>query len=41
MAVMFDEIRRRIPNLATTGEPERVLSMALNSVRRVNASIAP
>jgi cytochrome P450 len=41
MAVMFDEIRRRTPNLATTGEPERVLSMALNSVRRVNASIAP
>ena len=41
MIVMFDEIRRRTPDLAVTGEPEFVVSMALNSVRRVNASIAP
>jgi hypothetical protein len=38
---MFDEIRRRVPRLAVTGEPERVLSMALNSVRRLQASVAP
>jgi cytochrome P450 len=41
MTVMFDEIRRRVPRLAVTGEPERVLSMALNSVRRLQASVAP
>jgi hypothetical protein len=41
MTVMFDEIRRRTPDLAVTGEPERVVSMALNSVRRLDASIAP
>ena len=33
MTVVFDEIRRRTPDLAITGEPERVLSMAFNSVR--------
>jgi cytochrome P450 len=41
MTVMFDEIRRRVPRLAVTGEPERVLSMALNSVRCLQASVAP
>ena len=41
MTVMFDEIRRRTPNLAATGEPERVVSMALNSIRSMPASIEP
>ncbi len=41
MTVMFDEIRRRTPHLAATGEPERVVSMALNSIRSMPASIAP
>ena len=39
LVVIFDEIRRRTPNLAATGEPERVVSMALNSVRSLPASI--
>jgi cytochrome P450 len=41
LVVIFDEIRRRTPHLETTGEPERVVSMALNSVRRINASVKP
>jgi cytochrome P450 len=41
MTVMFDEIRRRTPHLAATDEPERVVSMALNSIRSMPASIAP
>lgn len=39
MIVMFDEIRRRMPTLAATGEPERVVSMALNAMRRLPARI--
>ena len=39
MTVMFDEIRRRIPTVAVTGEPERVMSMALNAMRRLPARI--
>jgi len=39
MTVMFDEIRRRIPDLHVTGEPTRVLSMALNSITHVPASV--
>jgi cytochrome P450 len=41
MTVMFDEIRRRTPDLAATGEPERPLSMALNAIRTLPASIRP
>ncbi len=41
MKVMFDEIRRRTPDLAVTGEPERVVSMALNSIRTMPASLRP
>lgn len=41
MTVIFDEIRRRTPDLATTGEPERVVSMALNAIRTLPASIRP
>lgn len=40
MTVMFDEIRRRTPTLEVCGEPERVLSMALNAIRSVPARIA-
>ena len=41
LTVIFDEIRRRVPELAATGEPDRVVSMALNSVRALPASIRP
>ena len=41
LVVIFDEIRRRTPDLVATGEPERVVSMALNSVRTMTASIRP
>jgi cytochrome P450 len=41
LTVIFDEIRRRVPELAATGEPDRVVSMALNSVRTLPASIRP
>lgn len=41
LVVIFDEIRRRVPNLAATGEPDRVVSMALNSVRSLRASVRP
>jgi cytochrome P450 len=41
LVVIFDEIRRRTPQLVATGEPERVVSMALNSVRSLTASIKP
>jgi cytochrome P450 len=41
LTVIFDEIRRRVPDLAATGEPERVVSMALNSIRTLPASIRP
>lgn len=41
LSVIFDEIRRRVPDLAATGEPDRVVSMALNSVRSLPASIFP
>ena len=41
LTVIFDEIRRRTPRLAATGEPERVVSMALNSVRTLPASLHP
>jgi cytochrome P450 len=39
MTVMFDVIRRRIPDVVATGEPVRVVSMALNSIRSLPASI--
>jgi len=41
LTIIFDEIRRRAPNLAATGEPERVVSMALNAIRTLPASIRP
>ena len=39
IAVMFEEIHRRIPTLHVTGEPERVLSMSLNSIRSMPARL--
>ena len=39
IVVMFDEIRRRAPELLITGEPERPVSMALNAIRSVSATI--
>jgi len=41
LTVIFDEIRRRVPDLVATGEPDRVVSMALNSVRSLPASVRP
>ena len=40
IVVMFDELRRRVPALHATGEPERVLSMSLNAIRRLPVRIA-
>ena len=37
--VMFNEIRRRAPELLITGEPERPVSMPLNAIRSVSAAI--
>ena len=37
--VMFDEIRRRTPDLQITGKPERVLSMGLNAIRSLPARL--
>lgn len=39
MVVIFDEIRRRCPDLHVTGEPERVVSMALNAIRHQPARL--
>ena len=39
IVVMFDEIRRRTPDLQITGEPDRVLSMGLNAIRRLPARL--
>lgn len=41
LTAIFDEIRRRTPDLAATGEPDRVVSMALNSIRSLPASTRP
>lgn len=40
IVVMFDEIRRRIPELHVTGEPERAMLMGLNSIKRLPARLA-
>ncbi len=36
IAVMFDEIRRRAPNLQITGEPAYLQSNFINGIKRVN-----
>jgi methyl-branched lipid omega-hydroxylase len=35
MTVMFDEIRRRLPNLRITGEPEYLQSFFINGIKRL------
>ena len=39
IAVMFDEIRRRAPNLQITGEPAYLQSSFINGIKRVNCRI--
>ncbi len=39
IAVMFDEIRRRAPNLQITGEPAYLQSSFINGIKRVNCLI--
>ena len=39
IAVMFDEIRRRAPNLQITGEPAYLQSNFINGIKRVNCRI--
>ena len=36
---MFDEIRRRVPGLHITGEPERAMLMGLNAIKRLPARV--
>ncbi len=39
IAVMFDEIRRRVPNLRITGEPAYLQSSFINGIKRVNCRL--
>lgn len=39
IVVMFDEIRRRTPDLQITGAPDRTLTMGLNAIRSLPARI--
>jgi len=39
IAVMFDEIRRRTPNLQITGEPAYLQSSFINGIKRVNCRL--
>ena len=39
IAVMFDEIRRRAPNLQITGEPAYLQSSFINGIKRINCRI--
>ena len=39
IAVMFDEIRRRLPNLAVTGEPAYLQSNFINGIKRMPCRI--
>jgi methyl-branched lipid omega-hydroxylase len=41
IVVMFDEIRRRVPSLQIIGEPIRPLSMGLNAISHLPASLRP
>ena len=38
IAVMFDEIRRRVPTLRITGEPDYLQSMFINGIKRLPCS---
>ncbi|MFM7763697.1 MAG: cytochrome P450, partial [Acidimicrobiaceae bacterium] len=39
IAVMFDEIRRRAPNLTITGEPAYLQSSFINGIKRINCRL--
>ena len=39
IVVMFDEIRRRLPDLTITGQPTSVLNMSLNNVTSMPAAV--
>ena len=41
IAVMFDEIRRRLPNLRVTGEPAYLQSNFINGIKRMPCRINP
>ena len=41
IAVMFDEIRRRLPNLVVTGEPAYLQSNFINGIKRMPCRINP
>ncbi|MGH3977854.1 MAG: cytochrome P450 [Pseudonocardiaceae bacterium] len=41
IAVMFGELLRRLPDLHTTGEPQRLQSMFINGVKRLPAAFTP
>ena len=41
IAVMFDEIRKRLPNLAITGEPAYLQSNFINGIKRMPCRINP
>jgi cytochrome P450 len=38
IAVMFDEIRRRVPNLEITSEPAYLQSSFINGIKRMNCA---
>ena len=39
IAMMFDEIRRRVPNLRITGEPAYLQSSFINGIKRINCRL--
>ena len=38
MTVMFDELRRRVPSLRITGEPDYLLSNFINGIKRLECA---
>jgi cytochrome P450 len=40
ITVMFDEIRRRLPNLEVTGEPAYLRSNFINGIKRMPCSVS-
>jgi cytochrome P450 len=40
IAVMFDEIRRRLPNLEVTGEPAYLRSNFINGIKRMPCRVS-
>jgi cytochrome P450 len=41
IAVMFDEIRRRLPNMRITGEPDYLQSNFINGIKRCPVVLHP